>query len=119
MTAIDQLWSHASPFDRVLTVGEVADIVKLSTKTVMRAIAAGELAASQLTRGRGGWRIYESAIADWMERRSNRRRPPTIGSGQPIDAKAARPPTPARRSSEDASAGALVLTADMGRRDAA
>lgn len=117
--AIDQLWSHASPFDRVLTVGEVAEIVKLSTKTVMRAIVAGELAASQLTRGRGGWRVYESAIADWMECRSNRQRMPTIGSGRPIDPTAGRPPTPARRSSEDGAAGALMLTADMGRRDAA
>jgi excisionase family DNA binding protein len=61
--------------DRILTVEEVAGVVQLSVKTVMRAIACGDLEASQLSQSRGGWRVYESAISRWMERRSNRSRP--------------------------------------------
>jgi excisionase family DNA binding protein len=35
--------------DRPLTVDEVADVVRVSSRTVMRAIAAGHLEASRLT----------------------------------------------------------------------
>ena len=56
----------------ILTVGQVAERVQLSAKTVMRAIAAGHLEASQLAQGRGGWRIEEQAIGRWLECRSNR-----------------------------------------------
>jgi excisionase family DNA binding protein len=58
--------------DPPLTVDEVADLVRLRAKTVMRAIAAGQLEASQLTQGRGGWRIRPEAIDAWLESRSNR-----------------------------------------------
>jgi excisionase family DNA binding protein len=57
---------------QVLTVEQVAQRVQLSAKTVMRAIRAGDLEASQLTQGRGGWRVREDAIAGWLEARSNR-----------------------------------------------
>src|SRR3954470_4710209 len=59
---------------RILTVDQVAELVQLSTKTVMRAICAGELEASQLTQTRGGWRVQHAAIERWMEVRSNRHR---------------------------------------------
>jgi len=57
---------------QVLTVQQVAERVQLSSKTVMRAIRAGDLEASQLTQGRGGWRVRDDAIASWLETRSNR-----------------------------------------------
>lgn len=57
-----------------LTVDEVAELMRVSSKTVMRAIAAGHLEASQLTQGRGGWRIRLSAVDAWLELRSNRTR---------------------------------------------
>jgi excisionase family DNA binding protein len=57
---------------QVLTVEQVAERVQLSTQTVMRAIRAGDLEASQLTQNRGGWRIREGAIPNWLETRSNR-----------------------------------------------
>ena len=57
---------------QVFTVEQVAERVQLSAKTVMRAIRAGDLEASQLTQSRGGWRIREDAIQDWLETRSNR-----------------------------------------------
>jgi excisionase family DNA binding protein len=57
---------------QILTVEQVAKRVQLSSKTVMRAIRAGDLEASQLTQGRGGWRIRDDAIARWLEARSNR-----------------------------------------------
>lgn len=65
--------------DKILTVHDVALLVKLSEKTVMRAIEAGDLEASRLTQGRGGWRIFESAIPRWMEARSN-----TAGHVRPL-----------------------------------
>jgi Helix-turn-helix domain len=57
---------------RGLKIEQVAEIVQLSPKTVMRAILSGDLEASQLTGGRGGWRVRERAIAAWYEARSNR-----------------------------------------------
>jgi excisionase family DNA binding protein len=57
--------------DRPLTVPEVATLMRVSAKTVMRAIMAGHLEASQITQGRGGWRITESAVERWMDVRSN------------------------------------------------
>ncbi len=61
---------------RILTLDEVAERVRLSTRTIYRAILAGDLEASQLTQRRGGWRVYESALEAWMLKRSNRARPP-------------------------------------------
>src|SRR4051794_27917985 len=70
---------------QVLTVEQVAQRVQLSVSTVMRAIASGDLEASQLTPSRGGWRVQESAIASWMETRSNRTRPRHVPSVGPVD----------------------------------
>jgi excisionase family DNA binding protein len=67
-TASDELVTEL----RVLKIEQVAEIVQLSPKTVMRAIRSGELEASQLTQGRGGWRVREPAIATWYKARSNR-----------------------------------------------
>ena len=72
---------------QVLTVEQVAERVQLSAKTVMRAIRAGDLEASQLTQGRGGWRVREDAIVGWLEVRSNRadpgRSPMCVGCSRP------------------------------------
>jgi excisionase family DNA binding protein len=90
----------AEPPDRILTLDEVAERVQLSTRTVRRAILAGDLEASQLTPRRGGWRVYETALADWMTRRSNRIRAPRDPAAlpAPIDSRpAARPPRHRRR----------------------
>ena len=54
---------------------EVADLCRCSVKTVMRAVVAGELEASQLAR-RGTWIVRANAIDEWLDRRSNRVRPP-------------------------------------------
>lgn len=62
--------------DPPLTVEQVAELVQLSSKSVMRAITAGHLEASQLTQGRGGWRVRVEAIDEWMDARSNRARRP-------------------------------------------
>jgi Helix-turn-helix domain len=65
---------------RGLKIEQVAEIVQLSPKTVMRAILSGDLEASQLTGGRGGWRVRERAIAAWYEARSAA----APGGGSPI-----------------------------------
>jgi hypothetical protein len=71
----------------------VAERVQLSTRTVRRAILAGDLEASQLTPRRGGWRVYESALADWMLKRSNRTRPPRpLADVRPVELDDARLP---------------------------
>jgi excisionase family DNA binding protein len=57
-----------------LTVDEVAELMRVSSKTVMGAIAASHLEASRLTQGRGGWRVRPDAIDAWLEVRSNRTR---------------------------------------------
>jgi excisionase family DNA binding protein len=53
---------------------EVADLCRCSVKTVMRAVVAGELQASQLGR-RGTWAVRRQAIDEWLDRRSNRTGP--------------------------------------------
>lgn len=70
--------------ERPLTVNEVAAFMRVSTKTVRRAIAAGHLEASQVSQGRGRWRVRPEAIDAWMELRSTRHqalRPLTDASG--------------------------------------
>ncbi len=57
-----------------LAVDEVAEFMRVSSKTVMRAIVAGHLEASQVTQGRGGWRIRPEAMDAWLEIRSSRPR---------------------------------------------
>jgi hypothetical protein len=68
---------------QILTVEQVAEREQLSAKTV-RAIRAADLEASRLTQGRGGWRLRDDAIADWLGVRSNRAKPrpmPDVASG--------------------------------------
>jgi hypothetical protein len=57
----------------LLKPSEVAELCRCSVKTVMRAVMAGELEASQLAR-RGTWVVRSEAIGDWLDRRSNRAR---------------------------------------------
>jgi excisionase family DNA binding protein len=90
-----------------MTPGEVAEMVRVSCKTVMRAIEAGELEASQLARKRGGWRIMPAAVEEWMQVRSNRRRPP-----RPLpDVSRVEPPVLRRGGRSPASSGSGRLAA--------
>jgi excisionase family DNA binding protein len=83
----------------VLTPEQVAERVQVHTRTVMRAIASGDLVASQLAR-RGCWRITEQAVEAWLEARSNRQQPQrTVPVAQPIDVSS-------RAAGKHASAGA-------------
>ena len=77
-TAELQRWLASDPNEPVLTLSEAAERLQVSERTVLRAIRAGDLAASQLNR-RGGWRIYDSALREWMEFRATtpRRQQPT------------------------------------------
>jgi excisionase family DNA binding protein len=102
-----------TPSGRILTLDEVAELVQLSTRTIYRAILAGDLEASQLTQRRGGWRVYESALADWMRKRSNRTRPPRpLADVRPVEPDELRaPPTIGRLSA----GGRLSVGPHMGR----
>ena len=50
----------------LLTVAQVARACQVSTRTIRRAIAAGELEAFQLAR-RGTWRIRPEDVSAWLE----------------------------------------------------
>jgi excisionase family DNA binding protein len=78
-------------YTEILTVDQVADLVQLSPRTVMRAIHTGDLEASQLTQGRGGWRVREDAIDDWLAARSNRSRPNQLVAVTSVDPVSPRP----------------------------
>lgn len=91
---------------QILTVAQVAERVQLSAETVMRAIRAGDLEASQLTRARGGWRVREDAIATWLETRSNRTREVPLADVTPP--RAGLPRRPAQRSTTPQTSGRLV-----------
>lgn len=57
----------------LLTPEQVAETCSVSVRTVMRAIEADELRASQLAR-RGCWRIAPDDVVAWIELRANRPR---------------------------------------------
>jgi excisionase family DNA binding protein len=49
---------------RFLTVGEVAEMMRVSTMTVYRMVHSGEVPAIRFGRS---FRIPESAVAQWMQ----------------------------------------------------
>ncbi|MCH7598054.1 helix-turn-helix domain-containing protein [Patescibacteria group bacterium] len=53
--------------DKLLTIDEVAVILRVSTRTVIRYIEAGRLKASKI----GVWRIKESDLNHFLEETSN------------------------------------------------
>lgn len=52
--------------DQLLTPAEVAHCCQVSTKTVLRAIAAGRLRASRLGR-RGAYRVRAADVDAWLD----------------------------------------------------
>lgn len=55
--------------DKLLTIEEVADILRVSTRTIVRYIESGKLKASKI----GVWRIKESDINLFLEETSNKK----------------------------------------------
>jgi len=75
----------------------VAELCGVSVRTVMRAIDAGDLRASQLAR-RGCWRIRPEDVEAWLEARANRPRARAAAAAAgPAPAPLAGSPTIARR----------------------
>lgn len=97
----------------ILTLEQVAERVKVTPRTVKRAIDRGELEASQLFAKRGGWRIeWPAAVVAWMKIRSSRERAPRpLANVTPIGAVAGA----ADRARRHRPAGTLRVTPDMGR----
>lgn len=79
-----------------MTPEQVAEVVQVHPRTVMRAIVAGELEASQLAR-RGCWRVTEDAVHEWVRRRSNRHLAPVQQEARPVDMAVADKETVRRR----------------------
>ena len=53
--------------DKLLTIEEVAEILRVSTRTVIRYIDSGKLKASKI----GVWRIKQSDVGVFLENTSN------------------------------------------------
>ena len=53
--------------EKLLTVEEVADILRVSYRTVVRYIESGRLPASKI----GVWRIKQSDLDDFLNKTSN------------------------------------------------
>lgn len=53
--------------DKLLTIEEVAEILRVSTRTVVRYIESGRLKASKI----GVWRIKQSDVDAFLEKTSN------------------------------------------------
>jgi excisionase family DNA binding protein len=96
--------------DQLLTPGEVevAELCRLSTKTVLRAIHAGRLRASRLGE-RTAFRVRLADVESWIE----------LSVVPPPPAPEHKGPAPAAplrsRTVTDSEAGRLVLTPEMGR----
>ena len=54
--------------EKLLTIEEVADILRVSTRTIIRYIESGKLRASKI----GVWRINESDVRLFLEETSNK-----------------------------------------------
>lgn len=85
----------------LLTPSQLAEHVRVSTKTVMRAIARQELRAVQIG-VRGAWRICPDDVEDWLEARANRPRSESVapvrsaGALGVLPRRARRPGSPGR-----------------------
>lgn len=55
--------------DKLLTIEEVANILRVSTRTIVRYIESGKLKASKI----GVWRIKESDVHLFLEETSNKK----------------------------------------------
>jgi len=55
--------------DKLLTIEEVAGILRVSTRTIIRYIESGKLKASKI----GVWRIKESDVNLFLEETSNKK----------------------------------------------
>lgn len=100
--------------DRPLTVAQVADLEQVSTKTVLRAIARGDLEARHVgdpAARRRTWRIDPSSVPAWRNRTRVRPTPPAPDV-EPIEP-ADRPPRP--RSRTGSGRGRVAVTPEMGR----
>jgi len=53
--------------DKLLTIEEVAEVLRVSTRTVIRYIESGKLKASKI----GVWRIKQSDVDVFLEKTSN------------------------------------------------
>ena len=53
--------------DKLLTIEEVAEMLRVSTRTVIRCIDSGKLKASNI----GVWRIKQSDVDVFLEKTSN------------------------------------------------
>src|SRR4051794_29225693 len=85
--------SRESPLLRPV---DVAELCHCSVKTVMRAIMTAELEASQLGQ-RGTWVVRARAVEEWLDRRSNRVRPPRpLADVRRVDPGAPAAPAPVR-----------------------
>jgi len=56
-----------SKIDKLLTIKEVAKILRISERSVNRYIEAGKLKASKI----GQWRIKQSDLNEFLEKHSN------------------------------------------------
>ncbi len=54
--------------EKLLTIEEVADVLRVSTRTIVRYIESGKLKASKI----GVWRIKESDVHLFLEETSNK-----------------------------------------------
>jgi excisionase family DNA binding protein len=88
----------------LLTPAEVAEICRVSGKTVMRAINAGELPASRLGR-RGAHRIRPEDVEAWIAARAVYPSIPPVESATTLRS----------RSSRRRAGGTLAVHPDMGR----
>ena len=55
--------------EKLLTIEEVANILRVSTRTIVRYIESGKLKASKI----GVWRIKESDVHLFLEETSNKK----------------------------------------------
>lgn len=59
----------AKPNEKLLTIEEVATILRVSTRSVNRYIESGKLKASKI----GVWRIKQSDLDNFLEQTSNQK----------------------------------------------
>lgn len=61
--------------DRMLTINEAAARLRLNRETVRRWLSTGKLRGHKLGPTRGGWRIPESALQEYLDATANQPHP--------------------------------------------
>tara|TARA_R110002096_G_scaffold173781_2_gene348214 strand:- start:407401 stop:407610 length:210 start_codon:yes stop_codon:yes gene_type:complete len=65
--------------DKYLTAAQAADLLSVSTRTVLKLLSESVLVGFRTGGASGDWRVLESSVIDFISKNSNQPQPETAG----------------------------------------